>query len=191
MTTHTETKSEKTVNGVNVTRLFETVEAVKQMPPIASFRFRAENQWIDGGHNRTEIKPFYGVGEDQPHAAPFVYDNDEPAVLLGTDKAANPVEFVLHALAGCVTSSLVYHAAARGITVRSVQSRLEGDLDLHGFLGLREDITPGYQQIRMKFAVDADASKEEIQELLEYAQKRSPVFNTVSRPVQMNVELER
>lgn len=192
MTTQTTTQNEKMVNGVSVTRLFETVDAIKQMPAVADFRFRAENHWIGGGHNRTEIKPFHGAMEDHAHThGVFVLDNDEPPLLLGEDHGANPVEHLLNALAGCVTTSLVYHAAARGITVRAVRSRLEGDIDLHGFLGLREDVTPGYKQIRMTFDVDADASDDEVKELLELAQKRSPVFNSVKRGVEMKVDLER
>ncbi|HEX2492061.1 MAG TPA: OsmC family protein, partial [Blastocatellia bacterium] len=122
------------INGVNVDQLFSTINAIKENPGLAKFKFRAKNQWINGGQNRTNIKDFYGAGqEDATRKQTFVFDNDEPEVLLGHDNGANPVEFVLHALAGCLTTSLVYHAAAQGIKIESVESKFEGDLDLRGF----------------------------------------------------------
>ena len=185
-----ETKSTIT-NGVNVEQLFGTINAIKETPGLAKFTFRAGNQWINGGHNRTTIKDFYGAGaEDTSRQTPFVMDNDEPAVLLGQDKGANPVEFVLHALAGCLTTSLVYHAAARGIQIDEVESRFEGDLDLHGFLGLSDQIRNGYKNIRVTFKIKADAPQETLEELVQMAQRRSPVFDIVSNPVPVSVRLE-
>jgi uncharacterized OsmC-like protein len=171
------------LNGVDLKQLFGTIEAVKATPRVAEFRFEADNRWTDGGHNRTSIRQFHGVCATQPHARPFVLDNDEPAVLLGRDQSPNPVEYVLHALAGCLTTSLVYHAAARGIRVRRVESRLEGDLDLRGFLGIAEDVRNGYEGVRVTFRIDADgASEEMLEELVRMAQARSPVFDIVSHP---------
>ena len=147
---------------------------------MAKFQFRAKNTWINGGHNRTTIKEFYGVGkEDTNRTEPFVLDADEPPVLLGEDQGANPLEFVLHALAACLTTSMVYHAAAQGITIDSVESRLEGDLDLRGLLGLSKDVRPGYQNLRGHFTVKSDAPAEKLRELTKY----SPVFDIVSNPV--------
>ncbi|MCU0588517.1 MAG: OsmC family protein [Syntrophobacteraceae bacterium] len=177
------------VNGVDVSRLFETIDAIKVEPGIAKFRFRISNQWMDGGHNRSTVSDFYGARQDHPHADPFILDADEPEPLLGLDQGPNPVEYLLTALAGCLTSSLVYHAAAKGIHVKGVQSRLEGDLDLRGFLGLSQDVPVGYQEIRVFFDIDADLSREEKEELIQAAWKYSPVFNTISNPTRVKVQL--
>lgn len=178
------------VNGVNVDQLFSTINAIKENPGLAKFKFRAKNQWINGGQNRTSIKDFYGAGQEYAtRKQSFVFDNDEPEVLLGQDNGANPVEFVLHALAGCLTTSLVYHAAAQGIKIDSVESRFEGDLDLRGFLGMKEDVRNGYENIRVTFKIQADAPEEKLKELCELAQKRSPVFDIVTNGVPVNVQL--
>ena len=178
------------INGVNVDQLFATINAIKENPGLAKFKFRAKNQWINGGQNRTSIKEFYGAGrEDTTRIKTFVFDNDEPEVLLGQDNGANPVEFVLHALAGCLTTSLVYHAAAQGIKIDAVESRFEGDLDLRGFLGMNEDVRNGYQNIRVTFKIKADAPEEKLKELCELAQKRSPVFDVVTNGVPVKVQL--
>ena len=193
MTTATAEQSEGVrVNGVNVDQLMQTVVAINGRPSLAKFNFRARNRWVDGGHNRSTIKDFYGVGrEDNSRATAFVLDNDEPSVLLGDDQGANPVEFVLHALAGCLTTALVYHAAAQGIKIDEVESHLEGDLDLHGFLGLRDDVRNGYENLRVTFRVKADAPEEKIRELCDLAQRRSPVFDIVSNPVPVSVSVEK
>jgi uncharacterized OsmC-like protein len=188
----TMTTKQTTVNGVDLDRLRGTIAVIKQAPGIAAFRFRATNRWIQGGHNRSTIHGFYGAGqEDTSRKAAFVVDNDEPDVLLGTDRGANPVEYVLHALAGCLTTSMVYHAAARGIRLEEVESRLEGDLDLHGFLGMSEDVRNGFQAIRVTFRVKAEVTDEQLAELGRLAQARSPVFDIVSNPVPVSVTVER
>jgi uncharacterized OsmC-like protein len=180
------------VNGVNVDQLMQTVVAIKGRPSLARFNFRAQNKWIDGGHNRSTVKDFYGAGrEDDSRDSAFVMDNDEPAVLLGDDRGANPVEFVLHALAGCLTTSLVYHAAAQGIKIDEVESFLEGDIDLQGFLGLRDDVRNGYENLRVTFRVKSDAPEEKIRELCDLAQRRSPVFDIVANPVPVSVSFEK
>jgi len=141
----------KVLNGVDIKRLEGTIAAVTENPAIADFKFRAVNKWITGGHNRSRIKGFYGAcQEDDTRTETFVMDNDEPQILLREDNGANPVEYVLHALAGCLTTTMVYHAAARGIQLEGVESSLEGDLDLHGFLGLK-DVPRGYQKLRVQF----------------------------------------
>ena len=175
------------LNGVDVQALADTIGVIKADPDIADFQFRARNQWIDGGHNRSNIRDFFGAGEEQTtRKASFVFDCDEPEVLLGRDRGANPVEYLLHALAGCMTTSLVYHAAARGIKIDSIESEFEGDLDLHGFLGLKDDVAPGYQSIRARFRVKADATEEELMGLFKF----SPVCDTVCRPVQVEKTIE-
>ena len=177
----------QTVNGVDVARLGQTVEAVQQQPSLAAFQFRSVNRWVGGGHNRSTIQGFYGAGqEDTTRMTAFVLEADEPPVLLGEDQGANPVEFVLHALAACLTTSMVYHAAARGIRIDAVESRLEGDLDLRGFLGISDDVRRGYKQIRVQFHVTSDASADELQQLTTY----SPVFDILSRPVPVSVSIE-
>jgi uncharacterized OsmC-like protein len=175
------------VNGVDVERMGATVQAVQQNPTLAIFQFRAANRWITGGHNRSTIQSFYGAGqEDAVRTQPFVLDADEPPVLLGEDHGANPVEYVLHALAACLTTSLVYHAAARGIRIESVESRLEGDLDLRGFLGLSDTVRRGYRQIRVHFAIKSDAPAEQLKELTTF----SPVHDIVSNPVPVQITIE-
>src|SRR5574338_1269087 len=128
------------LNGVDVDRLFETINAIKQIPRLADFKFRLRNRWINGGLNRSTIKNFYGAGGDNQRDEPFILDADEPPVLLGQDSAPNPVEYLLHALVACVTSALVYHAAARGIKLEEVETRAEGAIDLRGFLGLDDSV---------------------------------------------------
>ena len=183
-------KAKSAVNGVNVDELFGTIDAIKKAPVIAKFKFRAKNQWIDGGHNRTTLKNFYGTQQDHEHKEPFVLDADEPPLLLGKDLGPNPVEYALTALAACVTTSIVYHAAAKGVTIRSMESRLEGDIDLQGFLGLKDDVFRGYQEIRMYVKIDADAPPEKLNEIVQLGPTYSPVFDTITRAVPVSVQLE-
>ena len=181
----------KFVNGVNLDELFGTINAVKAAPVIAKFRFKADNQWVEGGHNRTIIKNFYGTQQDHKRKQPFILDADEPPVLLGKDKGPNPVEYALTALAACVTTSIVYHAAAKGITVRSMESRLEGDIDLQGFLGLKDDVPRGYKEIRMFVKIDADAPPDKLEEIVNLGPTYSPVFDTITRAVPVSVTLDK
>ena len=174
------------INGVDTDRLGATIEALQKNLSLATFQFRANNRWIDGGHNRSTIQSFYGAGqEDAIRTTPFVLDADEPPVLLGKDLGANPAEYVLHALAACLTTSLVYHAAARGIRIESVESRLEGDLDLQGFLGLSDKVRRGYKEIRVHFTVKSDASAEQLKELTKF----SPVHDILSNPVPVSISI--
>jgi uncharacterized OsmC-like protein len=182
---------EKIINGVNVDKLFGTIDTVKEAPVIAKFKFRAKNKWIKGGHNQTAIKDFYGTQKELTHKQRFELDADEPPLLLGEDTGPNPVEYALTALAACVTTSLVYHAAAKGIEIRGVESRLEGDLDLRGFLGISEDVPVGYENIRMYFNIDADISDEQKEELCRMGAKYSPVFNTISNATPVSVQLDK
>lgn len=190
-TTVTEKATDK-VNGVDVGKLFETVEAIRQTPGLATFKFRLDNEWVDCGHNRSTIKNFYGAGrEDDTRAEAFVLDADEPPVLLGTDKGANPVEYLLHALAACVTTSMVFHAAAKGIRIEEVESRVEGDIDLRGFLGLDENIPRGYSDIRIRCKIETDVPDERLEELVKLGPTFSPVFDTITRPVNVSVTLDK
>jgi uncharacterized OsmC-like protein len=184
-------KSREPVNGVDVDKLFETIDTIKTTPVIATFKFKANNKWLKGGHNRTYIKNFYGAQKNHPHNKPFKLDADEPPLLLGEDIGPNPVEYALTALAACVTTSIVYHAAAKGIQLNSVESRLEGDIDLQGFLGLSNEVPRGYKEIRMFFKIDADAPDDKLEEIVQLGPKYSPVFDTITRAVPVSVKLEK
>lgn len=179
------------LNGVNVEQLVATINAIKSNPGLARFTFRATSDWVDGGRSRTKIQGFYGAGqEDTSRTKPFVLEGDEPPVLLGTNSAPNAVEAVLHALASCLAVGFVYNAAAQGIKVESLQFRLEGDLDLHGFLGLSDQTRAGFQNIRVSYRVRTDAPRQKVVDLCAYVQKTSPVVDIISNPVPVTVTLE-
>jgi uncharacterized OsmC-like protein len=169
--------------------MVETVGALRANPTLATFQFRARNRWISGGENRSTIKDFYGAGaEDESRHHAFEFTNGEPPVLLGRNEGANPVEFLLHALAGCVTTTTVLHAAARGIEIESLSTTLVGDIDLQGLLALG-DVPAGYRGIRIEMEIKAkNASDADLDDLLQFAQAHSPVCNTVCRPVPVVVE---
>lgn len=179
----------RTMNGLSLDQMNATIAAIRTQPALARFQFRAHNSWIDGGENRSTIQDFYGAGrEDDSRTMPFTFTNGEPPVLLGANEGANPVEFLLHALAGCVTTTFVLHAAARGIRIEALSTELDGDIDLHGLLGLNDAVSPGYEQIRIRMRVQADCSDEELDDLMAFAQAHSPVCNTICRPVPVRVE---
>jgi uncharacterized OsmC-like protein len=178
-------------NGVDGEQLFGTLDAIKSDPSIGRFQFRARNRWIDGAHNRSTIRDFYAANqEDTSRAGEFVVDAGEPAILLGSDTGPNPAEYLLHALAACLTTSLVYVAAARGVHLTEVESTLEGDMDVQGALGLSDDYRNGFTQIRVSFRVTGDAPEEKLREVVERAQKRSAVFDIVSNGVPVAVHVE-
>lgn len=177
------------INGFDLQAAAELIASIRGDESLAKFQFRAHNTWISGGENRSTIRDFYGFGrEDTSRAEPFEFTSGEPPVLLGNNEGANPVEFLLHALAGCVTTTFVLHAMASGIAIRHLSSDLEGDIDLRGLLGLDESVPPNYQEIRIRMHVEADCSDEELDDLIAYAQQHSPVCNTVCRPVPVIVE---
>ena len=187
MTTQTSTL----VNGVNVDQLLATINAVRQNPDIARFQFRAHNEWIGGGQSRTSIQGFYGAGqEDASRTRPFILEGDEPPVLLSGNAGPNAVEAVLHALASCLAVGFIYNAAAQGINVESLEFDLEGDLDLHAFLGLSDQTRPGYENIRLTYRVKSDAPREKIVELCDYVQKTSPVVDILRNPVPVAITLK-
>lgn len=176
-------------NGLDLIQMHETIDALKNNPPLAMFEFRASNQWITGGENRSTIRGFHGAGaEDQSRSEDFVYTNGEPPVLLGKNEGANPVEYLLHALAGCITTTTVLHAAARGITINRMSTGLSGNINLEGLLALNDQATVGYESIRIMMAIDADCSDEELDDLLSFARDHSPVCSTVCRPVAVTLE---
>ncbi|HYD88239.1 MAG TPA: OsmC family protein [Vitreimonas sp.] len=187
MTTALAAPAPTIVNGVNVSALFETIEAVKANAEIAKFNFRAKNSWMGGDRNRSTIKEFTGaLAEQRTGVQAFIADNGEPDVLLGEDNAPNPVEWLLHALIGCMTTTTAYHAAARNIVIEAIDSELDGDLDLRGFLGLSEEVRKGYQAIRVRMRVKTKAMPETIKALTQM----SPVLDVVSKSVPVTVSVE-
>jgi uncharacterized OsmC-like protein len=176
-------------NGVDTTTLFATLDAVKEAPAAAQFKFRAHNRWISGTHSRTTIHDFFGVGEERTHEAATTHDIDHPRVLVGGDNAPTPVEYVLHALAGCLTAGLANIAAARGIQLDEVTSTVEGDIDLNGILGLDPEVRNGYQQIRVSFDVKGDASAEQLMALVEQSRARSAVFDIITGTVPVSIDV--
>jgi uncharacterized OsmC-like protein len=175
------------INGVDVTALGQTIKAVQADASLGRFRFAANNRWLGGALNRSTIAAFHGVHRRHERREPFVYFNDEPPVLLGEDRGANPVEYVLHALAGCLTTTTVYHAAARGIAIDSIESALEGDIDVNGLLQTDPSVRSGYQQIRVTLRVRGDGDAELLRKLC----MLSPVLDTLSRPVDVRVTVEK
>jgi uncharacterized OsmC-like protein len=184
-------KKAQLVNGINTKQLFSTIDLIKENSGIAKFKFRATNQWINGTHCRGTIKDFYGALKEDNSRPPVNYDMDEPPILLGNNDGRNPVEYLLVALSGCLTTSLIAHASAKGIEIKGVEARYEGDIDLRGFLGLSEDVPVGYQEIRVYFKIDADVSDEQKDELVRIAQKYSPVFNTITSSAPVSVRLDK
>jgi uncharacterized OsmC-like protein len=184
-------KKAKIVNGINTEQLFGTIDLIKKNPDIAKFKFRATNKWVGGTHCRGTINGFYGALKEDDSRPPVDYDMDEPPVLMGNNEGRNPVEYLLVALSGCITTSIVAHASAKGIKIRGVESRYEGDIDLRGFLGLSEDVPVGYQDIRVFFKIDADVSDEQKEELVRMGQKYSPVYNTITKSAPVSVRLDK
>src|SRR5215468_7220710 len=184
-------KASTIINGVAVDGLFSTIEAVKAAPSIAKFKFRIRNQWETGSRNRSSVATFTGANQELSHPQPFTLEADEPAILLGSDMAANPVEYLLHALASCVTTSMVYHASVRGIQIEQIESSFEGDLDLHGFLDLNPDIRKGYQRIRVRFKIRANVPDEQLQEIVALGTGHSPVFDSLTTGVPVTVTAGR
>jgi uncharacterized OsmC-like protein len=185
------TTTEAIRNGVDTEALFGTLDAIKADPTLARFQFRARNHWIAGAHNQTRIRDFYAANqEDTSRAEEFVIDAGEPAILLGTDTGPNPAEYLLHALAACLTTSLVYVAAARRVRLTRVESRLEGDMDVRGALGLTDDVRNGFSRIRVNFTVKGDAPQEKLREVVERAKARSVVFDIVTNGVPVEVSVD-
>ena len=179
------------LNGVAVDELMSTVNHIQQSPTLAKFQFRVRNQWIDGPRSESVAAGFYGAGQEYTHSKQFVLNSDEPPVLLGQDTAPNAGEYLLHTLAVCMTGTIVYHAAAQGIEIEEVESTLEGDIDLQGFLGLDETVRNGFQGIRVNFKIKADVPDEQLQEICQLGTRYSAVFDTLTKGVPIAVTAER
>jgi uncharacterized OsmC-like protein len=179
---------ERVRNGVDTEQMYGTLDLLKEQPALGAFTFRASNRWLGGAHNRSTIKGFYGAGqEDATRTGEFTVDAGEPAILLGTDTGPNPAEHLLHALAACLTTTLVYVAAARKVRLTEVESTLEGEMDVRGALGVSDDVRNGFSRIRVSFRIKGDAPDAKLQEIVERAQQRSAVFDMVTNGVPVDV----
>jgi uncharacterized OsmC-like protein len=177
-------------NGVDTEKMFATLDLIKAQPELARFQFRVTNRWLGGAHNRSTIKGFYAAGgEDTTRADAFELDAGEPAILLGADTGANPAEYLLHALAACLTTSIVYVAAARKVQLTSVESTLTGDMDVRGALGVDDEPRNGFEQIRIAFRVTGNAPEEKLHDVVERAKARSAVYDMVTNGVPVAVEV--
>jgi len=175
------------LNGVDTPRLFATINVVKAQPDLARFQFRATNRWIKGTHSRSRIETFYGAGGEHRHTGEIEFNADHPAVLVGGDAAPTPVEFLMHAIAACITSGIGNIAAARGVTLTEVQSTVEGDIDLRGILGLSSEVRNGYNEMRVHFRIKGDASPEKLAEIVAQSQARSAVFDVLTNGTTVDV----
>ena len=177
-------------NGVDVPRLFATLDAVKGQNEIAKFQFRAANTWVNGTHSRSQLSGFFGAMQEMEHKNVTVLDADHPAVLVGEDNAPTPIEFILHAIAACLTSGVANIAAARGIQLHKVTSTVEGDIDLLGILGLSDGtVRNGYQQIRVTFHIEGDADDEKLRGLVEQSRQRSAVYDVLTNPTPVVIDV--
>ena len=178
-------------NGVDTAAFFATLDAVKAAPEAAHFQFRANNEWLAGTHNRSTINGYFGVGEERSHEHTFTFDADHPAVLVGKDNGPTPVEFLLHALAACLTAGIANIAAARKVTLTEVRSTITGDIDLNGILGLDPSVRNGYQQMQIRFTIKGDATPEVLRRIVEQSTARSAVYDVVTNgvPVAISVDI--
>jgi uncharacterized OsmC-like protein len=179
-----------TGNGVDTEKLYATLDLIKEEPELARFQFRATNRWISGAHNRSAIKDFHGAGaEDTSRAEPFALDAGEPAVLLGTDTGPNPVEYLLHSLAACLTTSIVYIATARKVQLTSVASTLTGELDARGAFGIDDEPRNGFERIGVSFHVTGEAPETKLREVVERARERSAVYDMLTNGVPVALDV--
>ena len=178
-------------NGVNVDALLEARKALTDAPEAAKFNWRASCKWQNGTHSRTSIQGFHGLGEEQNHKTEFSFDADHPEVFASEDLGATPIEFVLVGLASCLTAGVASVAQNRGIQLRSVESNLEGSMDIQGILGMDADVRNGYDDINVTFNIDADASQEDIEALVAQSQKRSAVYDVVTNPTNVTVQVNK
>lgn len=178
-------------NGVNVQALLGARDALTEAPEAAQFKWRATSEWAGGTHTRSHIENFFGLGEEQKHRQAFHYDTDHPEVFASEDNGSTPVEFVLVGLAGCLTAGIASVAQNRGIQLRSVRAVLEGGMDLQGILGIDSDVRNGFDSIKVSYEIDADASQDDIEALVAQSQKRSAVFDVISNPTDVYVEVSK
>jgi uncharacterized OsmC-like protein len=189
----TQQKSKREVvarNGVDTPALFATIDVLKQQPALSRAQFRARNRWLHGTHSQTRIESFSAAGGEQQHVSEFSYDADHPALLCGADNAVTPIEFVLHALAACLTAGIANIAAARGVTLTEVASQIEGDLDLRGILGLSNEVRNGYERMRVSFTIKGDAAPATLRQIVEQSRARSAVFDVITNRVPIEISVD-
>jgi uncharacterized OsmC-like protein len=175
-------------NGVDTPAVVETIfGVVAKQPELAKFQFRASNQWMTGTHSRTTMKGFFGASGEHAHLAEFTADGDHPAVLCGADQGPTPVEWLLHALATCLTAGIANIAAVRGVTLHRVESKVEGDIDLLGIFGLSKNVRNGYQNVRISFEIEGDAPPEKLREIVEQSRARSAVYDVITNGIPVDV----
>lgn len=187
----TATRTTTPMNGVDTPNLFATIDAVRNQPELARFTWRASNRWESGTHSVSQSDTFTGAGGDHAHAATFRFDGDHPAVLVGKDQGPTPVEFLLYGLAACLTAGIANIAAARGVKLDSVESKIEGAMDLRGILGLSDQVRNGYEKIRVSFKLSGDAPAEKLRAIVEQSRSRSAVFDVLTQgtPVEIDVQV--
>ena len=176
-------------HGVDTPNLFATIGAVKAQPELANFQFRARCHWVQGTRSRSTMEGFFGAGSEMAHRQPYTAEADHPAVLCGEDHGVTPVEHLLHALASCLTAGIANIAAARSVTLVSVESTVEGDIDLRGILGLSDEVRNGYREIRVRFAVEGDATPEKLRGIVQQSIARSAVYDLLTRGTSVSVEV--
>ena len=176
-------------NGVNVQALLDAREALKGAPEAAKFTWRATCKWQNGTHSKTSVKSFFGLGQEQQHKTESSFEADHPEIFASEDHAITPIEYVLVGLASCLTAGVAAVAQNRGIQLRSVESKLEGKMDIRGILGMDSDVRNGYDDIKVTFKIDGDASKPELEALVAQSQKRSAVYDVITNPVNVTVEV--
>lgn len=182
---------ESRFNGVDVETLFATIGAVSEQPELAKFQFRTVNEWVSGTHSEGRFPGFHGAGQEHTHRTDTVIHADHPAVLVGDDNGPTPAELLLNALASCLMAGVGNIAAARGIELRGVQCRVEGDIDLRGILGIDAGVRNGFEDIRVVFSVDGDADAEQLAALVAQSQRRSAAFDVLTRGTSVTVEVDR
>lgn len=180
----------KTVdNGVNVQALLDARKALDETPEAAKFKWRATCNWLNGTHSRSNVQGFFGLGQDQKHKSEYTFETDHPECFASEDNAATPVELILSGLAGCLTAGVASVAQLRDIQLKSVKATVEGDMDIQGILGMDTDIRNGFDNIKVKYEIDADATKEEIEAVVAQSQKRSAVYDIITNPTNVTVEV--
>ena len=180
----------KALNGVDTPKLFATLDVVRSQRELAEFEFRAVNRWIAGTHSESRIQSFYGASGEQMHTTEFRFDADHPAVLVGSDRGPTPVEFLLHALASCLTAGIANIAAARGIELTSVESRVEGKIDLAGIFGFSDEVRNGYRKIKIDFKIAGDAPAEKLRSIVEQSRSRSAVYDVLTNGTEVEIGVE-
>jgi uncharacterized OsmC-like protein len=177
------------LNGVDTPTLLATIDAVRNQPELARFQFRATNRWQQGTHSRTRLESFYGAGGERKHASEFTFESDHPQVLVGRDQGPTPVEFLLHAIAGCITAGIGNIAAVRGVTLHEVESTVQGDIDLRGILGLSDEVRNGYERIRVDVRIKGDASPEKLEAIVAQSRARSAVFDVLTNGIPVAISV--